>query len=232
MHHPRPLPTHLLLLLLPVSGGGRATDDTGGDPCAALRTTDGIAGKLSDLDQARYEDTRRHPELTYPWALMVREHEPTNGEDYRSFDDAEMEHRLECLGRFAAELRVGLVAYSWNTHNLNVHATSAQAEELLSLALVRSGDVTCAKACPCDDDATCRESPWCQVLAASRHDATRGCYVAEAFVGCTWAEGCGMDASFATDDEGSCWYFSSTCQPDNGRFTRVSSCATQPRECP
>jgi len=72
MHRPHPLPTLLLLLLLPVSVGGCATDDTGGDPCAALRTTDGIAGKLSDLDQARYEDTRRHPEMTYHWSLMVR----------------------------------------------------------------------------------------------------------------------------------------------------------------
>jgi hypothetical protein len=152
-----------------------------------------------------------------------------DGHEYE-ISAVELARHTECVLQQLANL--GFTATVSEQDRVVVDASYEQVRSALHTTAVHSLGVSCTEEnCPeCNamDEPECRGDPGCWPLIETRFDPERNCR-APGFAGCLpneYGGGCGASITNGVAPDGTCWSFSSTCQPQgfSGRDSQDPQC--------
>ena len=187
--------------------------------------------ELPQCDQPGCElITTTHAERAFHLQLILRRYYfDRDGHEYE-IGSVELARHTECVVQLLANL--GLTVTVSDQGDVVVDASYEQVGSALHTTAVHSLTVSCTEEnCPeCNtmEEPECRADPGCWPLIETRFDAQRSC-AALGFAGCLPNESggaCGASITTGVAPNGTCWSFSSTCQPQgfSGRDSQDPEC--------
>lgn len=216
-----PLPAIVFAL---ISCGGRSSETTqdqaqlgelpqaGADDCGRLMVGEGpveCRGRKG-CERAIVQRERR-----VEWIVSLDAFEVDAAGTQRELTELEQAGRVACVVEELKER--GISAHELMTGTIIWESTYVDVEDVLGITMIDSVTASCASdqcgQCEGLTEQECIDA-FCSPIMGAELDEGLGCVSARGYAGCgRGAVMCGQLMTTATDDDGSCWLFVSTCVP-------------------